>query len=360
MVTIDQAWAVRAAALFVCILVSDPAAYAATTPLDSLSFSPDVTTLAKGITVNDEDVLLDDFGTVGSLVNVGSLPAATDVDAYHALPGNAAFFSIDTTFTVPGVSARPSDVIRFSGGIYSIEFSAETAGVPAGVNVDALTLDGGDLIMSFDVTTELAGSVYQDEDLVRYDGANFSMFLRGASAGIAARLDVDGAQQLDNGRLLVSFDVSGSVGGISFDGADVLEYEPVSGAWDLAYDASAVPVATGVNIDALAVVQAPDQDSDGIPDDADNCILDANGPLIPDAGGNSQLDTDGDNYGNVCDPDFDGDLIVNASDLAYLKSRFFTKDPDADLNGDGIVNAADLAILKSFFFKAPGPSALAP
>ncbi len=103
-----------------------------------------------------------------------------------------------------------------------------------------------------------------------------------------------------------------------------------------------------------------DSDRDGVPDQSDNCILVPNGPRIPDAGGNIQLDTDGDGYGNICDPDFDNNLIVNASDLAYMKTNFFSNDPDADLNGNGVVNAADLANLKSFFFKPPGPSGLVP
>jgi hypothetical protein len=92
-----------------------------------------------------------------------------------------------------------------------------------------------------------------------------------------------------------------------------------------------------------------DSDEDGVWDQADNCI----NVINPD-----QRDTDGDGYGNICDPDFDNNLIVNATDLAYFKTRFFSTDPDADLNGDGIVNAGDLAILKAFFFKPPGPSGL--
>ena len=92
-----------------------------------------------------------------------------------------------------------------------------------------------------------------------------------------------------------------------------------------------------------------DPDGDGISSFFDNCRLVANA---------DQRDTDHDGLGNICDPDFDNNRIVNASDLAYLKTNFFTTDPDADLNGDGIVNAADLAILKSMFFKPPGPGAL--
>jgi len=103
-----------------------------------------------------------------------------------------------------------------------------------------------------------------------------------------------------------------------------------------------------------------DVDADGVTDSEDNCMLEPNGPLIPDAGGNIQHDTDGDDFGNLCDPDFDNNLVINAADLAYMKTRFFTTDPDADLNGNGIVNAADLAIIKIMFFGPPGPSGLVP
>jgi hypothetical protein len=103
-----------------------------------------------------------------------------------------------------------------------------------------------------------------------------------------------------------------------------------------------------------------DEDGDGLVDIADNCILIPNGPLDPDAGGNSQLDADGDGFGNICDPDFDNNNSVDFADLALLKSKFFTDDPDADLDGNGRVDFADLAILKSMFFNPPGPSGLAP
>ena len=51
-----------------------------------------------------------------------------------------------------------------------------------------------------------------------------------------------------------------------------------------------------------------------------------------------------------------GFLVVNVAELAFIKTAFFTSNPEADLNGDGVVNAGDLAILKSLFFQAPGPS----
>jgi hypothetical protein len=101
----------------------------------------------------------------------------------------------------------------------------------------------------------------------------------------------------------------------------------------------------------LVVGSPTDSDGDGIEDYRDNCTLRSNP---------GQRDTDGDGYGNFCDPDFNNDLIVNFADLAYMKSNFFSTYANADLNGDGIVNFADLAIIKQMFFKSPGPSGLVP
>jgi hypothetical protein len=107
---------------------------------------------------------------------------------------------------------------------------------------------------------------------------------------------------------------------------------------------------------------ATDTDSDGAHDGQDNCIDVANGPLIPDGGGNSQRDTDGDGYGNVCDGDLNNSGgIVNYPDLSLFRAAFGTSNAEADIDGSGgIVNYTDLALFRGRFGKAPGPSAFAP
>ncbi len=103
----------------------------------------------------------------------------------------------------------------------------------------------------------------------------------------------------------------------------------------------------GSNWDAfLAVIETDDTDGDGVQDDADNCTRAPN---------QDQRDSNGDGYGNACDPDLDGNGVVNFIDLGVMKSVFFGSDDDADLNGDGVVNFLDLGIMKSYFFEAPGP-----
>ncbi len=92
-----------------------------------------------------------------------------------------------------------------------------------------------------------------------------------------------------------------------------------------------------------------DGDADTIPDLLDNCSALANP---------AQRDTNGDGFGNACDPDLDDNGVVDFADLALLKQAFFAQgDLDEDFDGDGSVNFADLSIMKGFFFGPPGPAA---
>jgi hypothetical protein len=112
------------------------------------------------------------------------------------------------------------------------------------------------------------------------------------------------------------------------------------GAWD------------GTLLDPSACGGEPDGDGDGVPDSADNCSADFN----PD-----QRDTNGDKFGNICDPDFNGNDVVDPADFSLLKSRFGQPGfPDQDLNGNGVVDPFDFSLLKSKFGQPPGPSGLVP
>jgi len=90
---------------------------------------------------------------------------------------------------------------------------------------------------------------------------------------------------------------------------------------------------------------------DTVVSSADNCTAVPN----PD-----QRDTDGDGYGNLCDPDLTNDGVVNFADLAAFKAVYGTANADAAFNGDGLVDEGDLDILRSLFSRPPGPSGVAP
>ncbi len=135
-----------------------------------------------------------------------------------------------------------------------------------------------------------------------------------------------------------------------------------SGAIDIGLDTSAAVGADrdgdsrpqGVAVDAGAdevPAATVDADSDGVFDVYDNCTLAANA---------TQVDADGDGFGNICDPDLNNDGIVNTGDLNIFRGLLFSADPVADFNSDGTVNTGDLNIMRSYLFQPPGPSGIAP
>ncbi len=208
----------------------------AATPLQSVRVSSDVTTTMGAVTLDDGGVAQDDLGGTVTAVPLGPIPAAADLDGYALLADGTQLLSFDTTVQLPGpLTAEPCDVVRWDGGTYTFAFQGRPRGVPRGVNVDAVAVQGNALLLSFDVSVDFGNFRADDEDLVQFDGVVFSLYFDGSAAGVPPGLDLDAADLLAcNGHLLLSFDGSGTVGGVSFGNADVVEFDGTSG-WAVTY-----------------------------------------------------------------------------------------------------------------------------
>jgi hypothetical protein len=210
----------------------------------TVALSPDTTVALGGTTFADQEVLSDNqMGSVAGLP-LGTLPDASDVNAYHLFTDGDQLFSLDTTVDLGGgLTVGPADVVRFDGTTDTLEFDASAEGIPDGAVVDAVTEHGsGDLMLSFDTSVDLGGGVTAgDEDLVRFDGVStYSVFFDGSAEGVAQGLDLDGAGfQASDGHLFLSFDGSGTLGGVGFDDEDILEFDATGPTWSLFYDGSA-------------------------------------------------------------------------------------------------------------------------
>ncbi|MEO7385352.1 MAG: dockerin type I domain-containing protein [Gammaproteobacteria bacterium] len=106
--------------------------------------------------------------------------------------------------------------------------------------------------------------------------------------------------------------------------------------------------------DASYFVFAPsvDTDSDGVVDALDNCRT------LPNA---TQVDSDGDGFGNRCDGDLNNNNSTNAQDTTLYRQQLgqpsvaptYNK---ADINANGSVNAQDTTLFRQLLAAPPGPS----
>ena len=216
------------------------------------TYSPDIHLNHTTRVIEDEDSAFQS-GSGLSLVNIGELPDAADVDAVHGLANGDVLFSLESSIVLGGTLYRPYDVIRFNGSGWSKELDGAAEGIPDGVNVDAIAMAGETLLLSFDVAAQLGAITVNDSDVIAFDGDDFSIFLDASNTGIEPPLDVDALHIDDQGRVLVSFDTAGELGGIHYRDEDMLAWAAPD--WSLEFDGSADDAAwLPVDLDAWSVV----------------------------------------------------------------------------------------------------------
>ena len=253
------------------------------------------------------------------------------------------------------LSARTVPVVAFSPdvpGRYVLEARAKNARGAVAFAQFVLRSDrvAGAVDLGDDRRARLGSVVSLAPRDVPLDQASYAWRLRHAPRGSRAQFSR----------------AAGSALSLDGPGLYVAQLVETSGAMDRVVDTVVVEAVAGL-ADAQGPLASPlfgaggpsrggsDIDGDGVPDDIDNCVETPNP---------NQIDTNGDGFGNRCDPDLDNDgLITNTIDLGLLRLAFFSQpgdpnwNPDADFNSDGIVNVVELGILRQFFFNAPGPIA---
>ncbi len=206
-------------------------------------FVPDVSIDASGVLITPRDVVQDSGSGAFTTAPVGTIPDDSAIAAYHPEGGGDFLYAVRAAIELPGaILARRQDVVRVSAGTHSILFDGSSQGVPEGIGIDALSTNAaGDLLLSLDTSLELTAGVFaEDRDLVRWDGAAFSLFFDASAEGVPAGVGLDAAHYAEGAdELLLSFATSGAIGGVVFDDEDLLGFDRSSGSWRLAFDGSA-------------------------------------------------------------------------------------------------------------------------
>lgn len=194
--------------------------------LDRLQYSADIGARwsPSAVTSFDHDYVIDEAGDLRR-VSIPGIPAAADLDALQIEANYDILFSLDIDAELGSTRYRDADVIRLHAGSFSRAFDASAAGVPAGVDCDAVarTADGR-LLLSFDRSFRVAGQLIRPIDVVSHNGAAFALVLDGRAAGLPAGANLDALDSTgSNTALKFSLDIGGAVAGTRFADHDVLE-----------------------------------------------------------------------------------------------------------------------------------------
>jgi nitrous oxidase accessory protein NosD len=148
------------------------------------------------------------------------------VDGFQRIDEDGWYFSVDTHTLIDGLAIAPADIVESDNGDLQKIFDARAAGVPDGVNLDALAVnESGRLIFSVDTHVDLNGTAFSDADLIEYDGENFVLFRSADSMGFSASDDIDALTLLDQGEIVVSVGHSSAIGSVVFDAGSLLVFD---------------------------------------------------------------------------------------------------------------------------------------
>lgn len=226
----------------------------------AFSGSPDIHLNQSGTLIGPEDVSTDIEVLLPGRIGLGPLPDGADVIAYAGASPTSHYFVLGHTLVLAGgVTASPRDVVLWDGSRYSLALDGAALGLPDGTVIDAVSYDPSSdtAWFSFDTPIDLFGTVLREADVV--DSATLTRVFDATAAGVPAGMDVDGVSQLPGTNdVLLSFDVGGTLGGVTFADEDVLRYDPDGGTFTLEVDASAADPDWGpADLDALELIPEP-------------------------------------------------------------------------------------------------------
>ncbi|HSL45271.1 MAG TPA: hypothetical protein VK897_17690 [Anaerolineales bacterium] len=165
-------------------------------------------------------------------------PTATPTATLPAgASSNPLYASFATSGSLGGVSFADEDILRFDGQNWSLFFDGSDVGL-SGTDVVAFNpLNETSLLLAFSGSPTLNGVVYSPNDIVRFNATSlgtttagtFSMYLDGSDVGLDTSAEkIDALGILPNGNVLISTTGNSSLPGVTWNDEDILEFTPTS------------------------------------------------------------------------------------------------------------------------------------
>ena len=290
----------------------------------SLDVIDDDAPAALSITLDPTSVAENGGVATATVTRTGDLSAdltvtLTSSDTSEAtVPATVVIAAGQATATVDVTAVDDPDI----DGTQTLDITAIAAGLTDGVATLDVTDDdvpADSLLLALNQDITLNGVDITDQDIVQFDGIDFSLYFDASDVGIPDTADVNAFDAISATEILLSFDQELEVPGVgTVDDSDVLLFtatslgENTAGSFEVYFDGSDVGLASGgEDIDGLV----------GLPDGS--LLLSVNGNLNPGGGviaANEDITlftptSTGDTTAGSFSLFADGSDIVNAADV---------------------------------------------
>jgi len=183
------------------------------------------------------------------------LVVALILGAAPATPANATTIIISTTNTetLGGLTFENADLAEYDPATDTATLFFDEDLFTANENIDAVHVpDNGHIILSTVGAAELGGLSLRNGDLVEYDPVSGTATLFFSEDLFSSNEDIDAVSILANGNIVLSTVGAATLGGLTFADGDLIEYNPVTDIATLYLDGDLF--ADGENIDAADVL----------------------------------------------------------------------------------------------------------
>lgn len=226
----------------------------------SIILSTDATETLGGLTFYDGDLaeynLTTDTATLyfdeGLFSGVGE-----EITAVHILANGNIILSTDTGATLGGLTFRDGDLIEYNPttDVGTLYFNEDLFAGDEGI--DAAYINGsGNIILSTIDGATLGGLTFGGGDLAEYNPTTDVATLFFDGSLFDGSENIDAAHILDNGNIILSTDGGATLGGLTFANGSLAEYNPTTDVATLYFNESLF--SSNANIDAVYVTTLPE------------------------------------------------------------------------------------------------------
>jgi hypothetical protein len=241
-------------AALLSILFTPPVSAATVIP------STDATETLGGLTFDDGDLAeynpTTDTATLFFDENL--FGGNTNIVAVHVLDNGNIILSTEGSATLGGLIFNAGDLVEYNPTTdTAILFFNGNLFLGGSENIDAVhILDSGNIVLSSSDGATLGGLTFGGGDLAEYNPITdtATMFFDGNLFGGSENLDA--AYILDNGNIILSTEAGASLGGLTFLDGDLVEYNPTTDVATLYF--SEALFSNNADIDAVYVTTVPE------------------------------------------------------------------------------------------------------